>query len=300
MDWNLVRAFAATAKAGSLSAASRTLGLTQPTLSRQIAALEAQLGVNLFARIGKRLALTEAGLGLLEHAQAMATSADAMALAAAGQSVEMAGRISISATDAVSAYLLPEMVQRIRREAPGVTIVIVSSNSISDLRRREADIAIRHIRPTEPELIGQLVCEMSADFYAAEAWIARHGMPETLTQLSAADLLGIEPVEQFAAHLAGIGVPIPLERMPIVSESSVVLWEMLRRGLGIGVMLREIAARTPGVIRLTPGVPRIPVPVWLVSHRDLHTSPRIRLVFDILAEELRRCAIPERRPIAAA
>jgi len=294
MDWNLARAFAATAKAGSLSAASRRLALTQPTLSRQIAALEAQLGVNLFARIGKRLVLTEAGLGLLEHAQAMAASADAMALAAAGQSQEVAGRISISATDAVSAYLLPPMVERIRREAPGVTVVIVSSNSISDLRRREADIAIRHIRPTEPELIGQAVCEMSADFYAAEAWIARNGMPQTLAQLGTADLLGIEPVEQFAAHLSGIGLPITVERMPIVSESSVVLWEMLRRGLGIGVMLREIAERTPGVIRLSPGLPRIPVPVWLVSHRDLHTSPRVRLVFDILAEELRRCAIPDR------
>ena len=172
----MARAFAATAKAGSLSAASRRLSLTQSTLSLQIAALETQIGVNLFARIGERLVLTEAGLGLLDHAQAMAAAADAMALAAAGKSVEMASRISISATDAVSAYLLPGMVERTRWEAPGVTIVIVLSNSISDLRRREADIAIRHIRPTEPELIGQLLCEMSADCYAAETWIARHGM----------------------------------------------------------------------------------------------------------------------------
>ena len=300
LDWNLVRAFAATARAGSLSAASRALALTQPTLSRQIAALEAQLGVNLFARIGKRLVLTEAGRGLLDHAQAMAASADDLALAAAGQSREMAGRISISATDAVSAYLLPEIVERVRREAPAITIVIVSSNSISDLRRREADIAIRHIRPTEPELIGQLVCEMTADFYAAEAWIARNGMPQTRAQFSAADLLGIEPVEHFAAHLAGIGLPVSVERMPVVSENSVVLWEMLRRGLGIGVMLREIAERTPGVVRLSPGLPQIRVPVWLVSHRDLRTSPRVRLVFGILAEELRRCAIPDRRPTATA
>jgi DNA-binding transcriptional LysR family regulator len=166
MDWNLARAFCATADAGSLSAAARQLGLTQPTLSRQVAALEAALGVTLFERIGKRLALTDTGLGLVEHARAMALAADAMALAAAGKSQDVSGRVTISATDAVSAYLLPGLVARIRAKAPQITLVIVASDSISDIRRREADIAIRHVRPTEPELIARLVGEMTANFYA--------------------------------------------------------------------------------------------------------------------------------------
>lgn len=290
LDWNLARAFGATAEAGSLSAAARKLGLTQPTLSRQVAALEAALGVTLFQRIGKRLKLTESGLGLLDQAQAMAAAADAMTLAAAGRAQEVAGRVSISASDAVSTYLLPAFVDRIRREAPQVTIAIVASNVISDLRRREADIAIRHVRPTEPELIGRLVAGMTAHFYASNAWLERNPAPGTVADLRDADLMGFEPIDRFVAHLADAGIPVSADRLRIVSENAAVLWEMVRRGLGVAMMLRAIADRTPGVSRLLPDLPGTPVPVWLVSHRELKTNRRVRLVFEILAEELRQCA----------
>jgi DNA-binding transcriptional LysR family regulator len=180
MDWNQARAFCATADSGSLSAAARKLGLTQPTLSRQVAALAVALGTTLFERIGKRLVLTDADLSLVEHARAMSMAAEALALAAAGKSQDIEGRVTISATDAVSAYLLPGLVARIREKAPQITLVIVASDSISDLRKRQADIAIRHVRPTEPELIAKLVGEMTAHFYAAESWIAKNGMPESV------------------------------------------------------------------------------------------------------------------------
>lgn len=126
--------------AGPLSAAPRKLGLTQPTMSRQVAALEAGLGVSLFERVGKRLVLTDSGRGLLEYARTMAAAAEAMALAAEGKSQDVTGRVVISATDAVSAYLLPAIVAHIRELAPQITIVVVATDSISDLRRREADI----------------------------------------------------------------------------------------------------------------------------------------------------------------
>jgi DNA-binding transcriptional LysR family regulator len=290
VDWNLARAFCATADLGSLSAAARKLGLTQPTLSRQVAAFEAALGVTLFERIGKRLVLTDTGSGLVDHARAMAGAADAMALAAAGRSQDVTGRVTISATDAVSAYLLPGLVARIREKAPQITLVIVASDSISDLRRREADIAIRHVRPTEPELIAKLVGEMTAHFYAAESWVAKNGMPESVAELCSAELLGFEPVDQFVEHLHAVGIPVSADRFRIVSGNSVVLWEMVRRGLGICMMLKEIAHLMPGVIRLLPAAPVITVPVWLVSHRELQTSSRVRLVFDTLAEELSRSA----------
>lgn len=288
MDWNLARAFCATADAGSLSAAARRIGLTQPTLSRQVAELEAALGVMLFERVGKRLVLTDAGLALLEHARVMAAAADAMALAAAGKTQEVAGRVSISATDAISAYLLPEIVARIQQRAPQITIVVVASNAISDLRRREADIAIRHVRPTEPDLICRLACEMAAHFYAAESWIARYGMPGSPKDLVGADFVAFEPVERFVEHLGNSGIPVVADQCRIVSENGVVVWEMVRRGLGATVMLREIAERAPEIVRLLPDLPATPVPVWLVSHRELRTSRRVRLVFEILAEELGR------------
>lgn len=294
IDWNLARAFCATADAGSLSAAARKIGLTQPTLSRQVAALEDALGVTLFERIGKKLVLTDAGIGLLQHAQAMAAAADAMALAAAGKVKEIAGRVTVSASDAISAYLLPDIVARIRQQAPQITLVVVASNSISDLRRREADIAIRHVRPTEPELIGQLVHQSTAHFYAAESWVLKNGAPSSAAELVKADLLGFEPAERFAEHLNNVGIPITPDGFRIVSENGVVIWELVRRGLGVGAMLREIAERTPGIIRLLPDLPGTPVPVWLVSHRELRTSQRVRLVFEILAGDLRRCSVDER------
>jgi DNA-binding transcriptional LysR family regulator len=288
MDWSHARAFSATAETGSLSAAARKLGLTQPTLSRQVAALEATLGATLFERIGKRLVLTDAGRSLVEHARAMSAAADAMVLTAAGTSQDTEGHVTISATDAVAAYLLPGIVARIREAAPQITVIIVASDSISDLRKREADIAIRHVRPTEPELIAKLVGEMTAHFYAAESWISKNGMPKSIAELCVAEILGFAPVDQFSKHLVAAGIPISADRFRIVSDNSVVLWEMVRQGVGICMMLKEIAALMPGVVRVLPDLPGTRVPVWLVSHRELHTSRRVRLVFDILAEELSR------------
>jgi DNA-binding transcriptional LysR family regulator len=288
MDWNQARAFSATAASGSLSAAARKLGLTQPTLSRQVAALEAALGVALFERIGKRLELTQAGMSLVEHARAMSTAADAMALAAAGSSQDIAGRVTITATDAVSAYVLPGLVEQIREKAPQITLVVVATDSISDLRKREADIAIRHVRPTEPELIAKLVGEMTAHFYAAESWIAKNGMPRSVAELCEAELLGFAPVDQYSEHLSAAGIPISADKFRIVSSNSVVLWEMVQRGLGICMMLEDIAAQMPNVVRVLPELPGTRVPVWLVSHRELHTSRRVRLVFDVLADAISR------------
>ncbi|MGL5113884.1 MAG: LysR family transcriptional regulator [Beijerinckiaceae bacterium] len=286
LDWNLARAFRATAEAGSLSAAARQLGLTQPTLSRQIVALEASLGVALFDRIGKRLVLTESGAGLLEHAAAMALAADSFALAAAGRAQEVEGRVSISATDAMSAWILPEIVARIREEAPQITVLIVASNALSDLRRREADIAIRHVRPEEPELIARRLGDMTARFYAAESWIARHGRPTSKADLAHIDVLGFEPIDRFAAHLQREGAPVTAAQFRIVSESAVVLWEMLRMGLGVGMMLDEIGATMPGVMPLFPGEAGVSVPLWLVTHQELRTSRRVRIVYEIIAREL--------------
>jgi DNA-binding transcriptional LysR family regulator len=296
LDWNLVRAFTATVDAGSLSAAARKLGLTQPTLSRQVGALEASLGVALFERVGKRLTLTEAGLGLLAHARAMAAAADDLALAAAGRAEDVSGRVSISATDTAAAYLLPEIVESIRSKAPQIALVIVASNSLSDLRRREADIAIRHVRPTEPELVGRLVGEMTAHFYAAQSWLARNPMPRTVADLGTVDLVGFDSAERFAGHLSATGIPVTPEQVPIVSENGVVVWEMVRRGLGVGVMLSAIADRTEGIVRLLPDLPGMAVPVWLVSHRELRTSARVRLVFEALAGGLGRGMKPEPQP----
>lgn len=288
IDWNRARAFLATADAGSLSAAARELGLTQPTLSRQVAALETELGVTLFERLGKKLVLTETGETLLSHVRAMGEAAAAMTVAASGRAQEIEGRVSISATDGYAAYLLPDIVERIRREAPQITIVIVSCNSLSDLRRREADIAIRHVRPDEDGLIGKLVCESTAHFYASQSWIARNGRPASVGDIAPHHLIAYEEIGRFAEFMRGVGVSASADAFRLVSENSVVVWEMVKRGLGICIMSREIALRTEGMVDLFPDLEPPRFPVWLVTHRELRTSRRIRLVYEILAEELAR------------
>jgi DNA-binding transcriptional LysR family regulator len=288
LDWNHVRAFHATATTGSLSAAARQLGLTQPTLSRQVMALEAELGVSLFTRSGRKLLLTETGAHLLEHIRVMSEAADAVALAASGRAQEIGGRVCISVTDTYAAYILPAIVERIRAEAPQITVAIVASNELSNLHRREADIAVRHAEPDQPGLAGQHVRDAQAWFYASEDWVARNEPLQRPADLARAELIGFEDTARYSAYLRELGIPVDPADFRLVSGSSVANWEMVKRGLGVAPMLREIADHTPGVVRLLPDMKPIPVPVWIVTHRELQASPRIRLVHRILSEELAR------------
>ncbi|SEB36213.1 transcriptional regulator, LysR family [Nitratireductor aquibiodomus] len=288
LDWNLLRAFHATATLGSLSAAARHLSLTQPTLSRQIIALEGELGVELFERIGRRLSLSPTGSALLEHIERMGDAADAFSLAASGNVQALTGRVSISATDTFSAYVLPEILDRIRLEAPQLSVMVVASNDLSDLHRREADIAIRHVAPDRERLVGQRLRDTEAHFYASHDWVERNGLPRSVDELAHSDLIGIEDVERYTAYLNGMGIPIGVSDFRLLSNSGIAVWQMVRQGLGVAAMLREVAERTPGVTRLPLDLPGITVPIWLITHQGLEASPRIRLVQRIVSEELAR------------
>jgi DNA-binding transcriptional LysR family regulator len=286
LDWNQLKSFLETAEAGSLSAASRKLGLTQPTLSRQVAAIEKQLGVTLFERVGKAMALTGTGLALLEHARAMGAAAEELKLAATGQSQAVDGVVCISATDAVAAYLLPEALQRIRREAPGIAIDVVTSDALSDLQRREADIAVRHVRPTQPDLIGRWIRETSAGFYASTAWVREHGHPRTAEDAVKRPFVGNDRSGRYLGYLRQHGLPLTEANFSCYAENSLTSWSLVRAGLGIGPMMDEIGRATPDVVRVLDDVPPVLFPVWLVTHRELRTARRIRLVFDMLAQAL--------------
>lgn len=288
LDWNHVRAFLATAKNGSLSAAARVLGQTQPTLSRQISALEQSLGVTLFERIGKRLIITQAGKDLLEHAVQMSDAANAFSLSASGRTQIIAGLVRISVSDLFSIHLMPAFLEKIQIELPQIELEIVVSNTLSDLQRREADIAIRHVRPTQPELIGKFIGESTAGLYASHSWIQKHGEPKTLSQLLDHSLIGISDVDQMISILSDNGLLLRSENFKIRTDSGILMWEMIRKGLGIGVLTTEVSNNTPELQQLLPDVfPPIPVPTWLVTHKELNTSRRIRLVFDMLADYLK-------------
>jgi DNA-binding transcriptional LysR family regulator len=149
-DWNHARAFFVAGEEGSFSAASRALGIAQPTIGRQVAALEDELGVALFERVGSKLELTSAGVDLMDHVRAMSDAATRVSLAATGRSVSVEGTVCITASELIAAYLLPPIVLRLRAKHPGIDLEIIASNSARDLRRREADIAIRNFATPHP------------------------------------------------------------------------------------------------------------------------------------------------------
>lgn len=284
-DWNQARAFLATVEAGTLSGAARALGLTQPTLSRQITALENDLGVTLFERGRRAASLTQAGLELLDHVRAMGEAATRMSLAASGQAQSIEGLVAITATDTMATYHLPAILKKLRARAPNIEVEVVASNEIRDLTRREADIAIRHARPEQSDLIAKLIGETAGCFYAAPEYLDAVGRPQTPEELSAADFIGISRPEMIPA-LNELGLTLTRDNFKINTASGPALIELIRQGLGVSVLTRDAEKVFPDLERVLPELEPIPVPIWLVTHRELHTSRRIRLVFDLLAEEL--------------
>ncbi len=291
-DWNKARAFLVTAEEGSLSAAARALDLSQPTLGRQVNALEKELGVTLFERVPRGLVLTDSGLTLLKHVRAMGEAATQLSLVASGQSDDVSGTICITATEAMAAYGLPPLVRKLRAQQPGLDVEILASNSTSDLKRREADIAVRSYRPTQDDLIATKIGEMNHFLYASEDYLRQIGDPASPADLAGAHFIGFENSEQLIDAYGRLDIELSLENFPVRTENHLVHWELVKAGVGIGVMPEQIGDPEPAVRRVLTDAPPLVGELWLAAHRELKTSRRIRIVFDFLAEELRRAISP--------
>ena len=285
-DWNLLRAFQATAQEGSLSAAARRLGLTQPTLSRQIAALEDRLALMLFERNGRYLHLTDAGRELLPHVQDMGEAAHRLALSANGQQSDLSGIVRITASEVSSAFLVPPILRNLRLRAPQIIAEVVAGDDIRNLMTREADIALRHVRPEQPNLIARLISERKGYFYAATDYLDKRGRPSDIAELADHDWVAMGDLTRILEYLHAMSLPLSEDNFRARTESGLVAWEMAKAGLGIIPMDEGIAAATPGLERILPEQLVVTFPLWLVAHREVHTSPRIRLVYDLLAEAL--------------
>ncbi len=285
-DWNRARAFLVTAEEGSLSAAARALGMAQPTLGRQVDALEEELGVVLFERVGRGFTLTPSGLELLDHVRAMGDAANRMSLAAAGRSQSIEGKVCIAASEVHAAFLLPPILAKLRQAQPGIEIEIVTSSKASDLRRREADIAIRNFQPAEPDLIARKIREFPARLYATPGYLDRIGNPRLPYDLRNADFISIDSSGMFLKGLNAMGMGLTERNFPILTENYLVMWALVKHGLGIGILDADIGDAEPLVRRVLPDLEPLKFPIWLVSHRELNTSRRVRVVFDLLAAEL--------------
>jgi DNA-binding transcriptional LysR family regulator len=287
-DWNKARAFLVTAEEGSLSAAARALGMAQPTLGRQVDGLEQELGIVLFERVGRGLTLTPSGLELLDHVRDMGEAAGRVSLTALGQSQALEGTICISASETYAAVLLPSIITKLRKMEPGIQVEIVVANHASDLRRREADIAIRNFRPTEPDLIAKKIGDADAVLYATPDYIAKIGSPTKPYDLRHADFVNMDHGGMMLKGLNTLGLGLTKANFPLLTESYLVMWELVRQGAAIGVLDAYIGDADPTVRRVLPDLEPLVFPIWLVAHRELTTSRRIRMVYDFLAKELRR------------
>lgn len=287
-DWNHVRALLATAEEGSLSAAARALDTTQPTLSRQVSALEEELGLELFVRRGRGLSLTPTGLALVEHARGMAEHALRLSRVAAGRSLTLDGTVVISASEVTAAHELPPIVAGIRARHPGIHIHILATNQVSDLGGREADIAIRSFRPSEGDLVARKVRDGKAYLYATPGYLESIGNPCSVEALTAAnaEYVAFDETDVFMKGLRALGLALNPENFPWISASQQVQWALITQGSGIGVMVDRIGDADPRVVRVLPEELHFPIPMWLTSHAEVRTSRRVRTVFDLLAQAL--------------
>ncbi len=285
-DWSLARTFLAALESGSLLGAAKRLGSSQPTVGRQIAELESQLGVALFERTGRGLVPTQSALQLAASAQAMEVAALQLARSGSGAQKQVSGTVRITASQPVACYLLPPILSDMRRALPEIQVEIESSNVVSNLLRREADIALRMVRPDQATLVAKKIGAVKVGTYASRDYLARRGTPKQPMDLIGHDMIGYDKGEDIIRGFRAFGQSISREAFAFRTDDLIVQWEAVRAGLGIGFYANYLARADPDVLRILPAMALPELPMWLTVHREIRSSQRIRAVFDFLATAL--------------
>ncbi|MBJ7539600.1 LysR family transcriptional regulator [Marinomonas transparens] len=289
-DWNNARAFLVTAEEGSFSAAARTLGMAQPTLGRQVAALEAELGVTLFERLPHGLELTQTGLELVDHVRSMGKAASDFSITASGQSQQIDGSVSISVSELDAMVYLPKALSILRRQEPGIDVDILVTNNVSDLKSREADIAIRNFRPTQTDFIVRKLKDVDVYLYGTQEYLDNFPTPKKPSDIKGLEFIRFsrsDHVDPFQDFLSEKGYVVNKKSFPLYTDNQLLQIELVKQHLGLGVFPVEYGDSITELIRAFPAFgPVIQIPLWLVCHRELHTSLRVRKVFDILVKHI--------------
>ena len=286
-DWALVRSFLAALEQGSLLGAAKVIKASQPTIGRHIAELESQLGVVLFERTGRGLLPTETALRLADAARAMEAGAHQLARSVSGaDSAGVAGTVRITASQPVACYLLPPLLAQMRLALPQVQVALVASNAVSNLLRREADIAVRMVQPDQATLVAKRVGKVSLSACAHQDYLRRRGMPRQPTDLLAHELVGADRNEDILKGFAAMGYPVTREHFAFRTDDLIASWQAVRNGLGVGFMADYLIRTDSAVVPLLPMLKIPPLPVWLAVHREIRTSRRIRAVYDFLAQAI--------------
>jgi len=290
LDWTLIQTFLAVAEHGSFSAAARKTATSQPTVGRHIQALEQQLGTTLFLREIRGHRLTDAGARLLEPARAMQAAAARLDLLAAGHPETLTGVVRITASVVVSHYLLPPVLAAIRVAEPDIELELNPSDDTDNLLFREADIAVRMYRPEQLDVITRKIGALRLGIYAAHGYLALKGVPNSIQDMPAHDFIGYDRSDLMIRGMRAMGIEVNRTYFSTRCDNQTVYQELVRAGCGLGVIPINVAARDPGLARVLPDLAIPDLPIWLTAHEALHNSPRIRRVYDMLANGLSRAA----------
>lgn len=282
-DWSLVRSFLAALDHGSLLGAARALGSAQPTIGRHIAELERQLGTVLFERSGRGLLPTATALRLADAARAMEEGALQLARSVSGAQAGVSGSVRITASQPVACFVMPTVLAQMRMALPEVQVELVSSNEVSNLLRREADIALRMVPPDQSTLVTKRIAKVTLGAYAHRDYLRRRGTPRQIQDLLAHELIGTDKDETLLRGFAAFGYPVTHEAFAFRTDDLVAYWEAVRAGLGVGFIADYLARMDSQLVPLLPMLRIAPLPIWLTVHREIRTSQRIRAVYDFLA-----------------
>lgn len=291
-DWSLVRTFLAVMDAGSLSGASRRLRVSQPTVGRHIEALELQLGADLFERTGRGLTPTLAAVRIADQARQMQQGADGLARRLQASDQSQTGLVRVTASRMIAMHQLPSIIQAIQSENDHLDIAVVSSDEVTNLLRRDADIAIRMVQPRQSSLVVRRLGSIPIVPCASQRYLSRWGMPRSPRELINHQLVGADRDEEFRQGIAGFARKFNVDpsqfRVRYRSDDFAAQFEAIRHGLGIGFASLTAIQRTPEIVRMPFDLPIPALPVWLAVHREIRSNLLIRIVFDALATNLKK------------
>lgn len=286
LDWSLVQTFLTVAETGSLSEAARRLGMSQPTVGRQVRQIEAMLELEFFQRHPRGLALTDAGAELLPHARRMAEGMQGFSLAAAGRSEKLSGPVRITASVFTAQHYLPAILARLREEEPEITIDLVPTDRSENLLYREADIAVRMYRSEQLDIVTRHLGELRLGLFAAKTYLDRRGRPHRFPEFFDHDLVGYDRSDLILRGLREMGMEAQRDWFATRTDQQSVYWELVRAGCGIGVAQLRVGRADPLVEQVLPELPMPTLPLWLAAHEAVRGTPRIRRVWNALAEGL--------------
>lgn len=285
-NWEWYRTFLSVMETGSLSAAARALALAQPTVGRHVEGLEHALGLALFTRSRDGYAPTEAAQQLRPYAATLASTAAALRRVASSQGEGVRGTVRIATSEMVGVEVLPPILARLRATYPLLTFELSLSSSIDNLLLREADIAVRLVRPAQEALVARRLGAIELGLHAHRDYLARAGAPASMDALAHHSLIGFDHETDFLRRLCQPYPVLQRANFALRCDNDLANLAAIRAGYGIGICQTALAARDPALVRLLPHAFSMKLDTWLAMHEDLRDSPRCAVTYAALGRGL--------------